>query len=370
MRSSRLFSRREFSASAAALAALTAARPAWPLQAPAAGARTLREAAASRGLLAGCAVAVARLRDTPAYAALIAAQANIVVAESEMKMGPLRPTPDTFYFRDADLLADFAAQHGMKLRGHNFAWHRQLPQWFESYVTPANAEHVLVRHIETVGLRYRGRVHSWDVVNEAIQVDDKLPGGMRNAPWLKVLPNYIDIAFRTARRVDPGALLFYNDYGIEGEDPGSAAKRAAVLALVRGMKSRGVPIDGVGIQSHLTAGGHYGPGLVAWMAELRGMGLKLMLTEMDVNDRWLPADAARRDAVVAATYASYLEQTLADPAVLGVLTWGITDRYTWLNHEDNRADNLPERCLPFDADLQPKAAFRAELDALSNAPVR
>jgi endo-1,4-beta-xylanase len=164
----------------------------------------------------------------------------------------------------------------------------------------------------------------------------------------------------------------YNDYGIEGEDEGSAKKRAAVLALVRGMQQRSVPIDGVGIQSHLSAGpGHvYGPGLAAFMNELRGMGLKLLLTEMDVNDRDLPAAIPARDAAVAQVYADYLHTTLKNPAVVALLTWGITDRFTWLNHEDNRKDGQPERCLPFDADLKPTPAFDAEIQALRNASVR
>ena len=189
----------------------------------------------------------------------------------------------------------------MKMRGHNFVWHRALPPWFATYVTPQNAEQVLVNHIETVAGRYKGRIHSWDVVNEAIQVSDNLPNGMRNSPWQKVLPNYIDIAFRTARRVDPHAILTYNDYGIEAEDAASTAKRSAVLALVRGMQQRGVPIDAVGIQSHIHAGPKYtyGPALQQFMADIQKLGLKMMLTEMDVNDRDLPADIPTRDNAVA-----------------------------------------------------------------------
>lgn len=333
---------------------------------------TLRGAGGTRGILAGCAVQAHRLRDTPEYAALVKQQAAIVVAESEFKFGPLRPTPESFFFDDADYIARFAAENGIKLRGHNFVWHRQLPAWFAGYVTATNAEQVLERHIETVGGRYAGKVHSWDVVNEAIQVSDGLAGGMRSSPWQKVLPGYIDVAFRTARRVDAKAMLVYNDYGIEGEDAGSAAKRAAVLALVRGMQQRKVPIDAVGIQSHLSAGpGHvYGAGLTAFMNELRSMGLKLLLTEMDVNDRELPAAVPARDHAVAEVYATYLQTTLANEAVLALLTWGITDRYTWLNHEDNRKDGQMERCLPFDAELKPKPAFEVEVTALRHAPPR
>jgi endo-1,4-beta-xylanase len=356
--------RRQFLQQTAATASLAALPIASFAQTPSAA--TLKAGAAARNLPVGCCVHAQTLQTDAAYAALVKQQMSMLVAETEFKFGPLRPTPTTFFFDDADYIVNFAEQNSMKMRGHNFVWHRQLPTWFDSYVTPANAEQVLVNHIETVGGRYKGRIHSWDVVNEAIQVSDNLPGGLRNSPWQTVLPGYIDIAFRTARRVDPHAILTYNDYGIEAEDTASTAKRAAVLALVRGMQKRGVPIDAVGIQSHLSAGPNYtyGPALAKFMSDVQSLGLKLMLTEMDVNDRYLPADIPTRDKTVGDLYGSYLHTTLANPAVIALLTWGITDRYTWLNHEGARKDGQPERSLPFDADLKPKRAFYAELNAL------
>jgi endo-1,4-beta-xylanase len=285
----------------------------------------------------------------------------------------MRPTIDSFNFKGPDELADFAAANGMKLRGHNFVWHRQLPGWFGGQVTAKNAEQVLVGHIETVGGRYAGKIHSWDVVNEAVYLEDGLPGGMRNSPWQKVLagdgfgvdgltvPKYVEVAFRTARRVDPKAMLCYNDYGIEGEDGASEKKRQGVLGLLRGMQAKGIPVDALGVQSHISAGGKavYGAGLMAMIAEARKIGLKVLVTEMDVNDRALGAEIASRDAAVAEVYGSYLKMVLGDPAVIAVLTWGITDRYTWLNGEDSRADKLPERALPFDAELRAKLAVEA-----------
>jgi endo-1,4-beta-xylanase len=379
------FSRREFLAGGAALAALELAG-CGHVSGPGAPAppevETLRMAGARRGILAGCAVQVRHLRDDPMYAALVAQQAGIIVDESALKMGPLRPAPTEYFFADADYLFAFAAKHKMKVRGHNFVWHEQLPSWFESYVTPANAERVLVEHIDRVGGRYAERVHSWDVVNEAILVSDGLKNGFRNSPWQKLLPGhdaavpaYIEIAFRTARRVDPKAMLVYNDYGIEGSDAQSEAKRKAVMALLRAMQSRGIPVDALGVQSHLTAGSRdafgsdyaYGAGLRAMIAEARTMGLKVLLTEMDVNDWKLPAGVAARDEAVAKTYGGYLREALADQAVVALLTWGITDKYTWLDYFRKREDKLPQRCLPFDAQMQAKAAFFAERDALDGA---
>jgi endo-1,4-beta-xylanase len=343
---------------------------------------SIRAAGAGRGILAGCAVSVRSLRSDAAYKKLLEEQVGIVVAESEFKFGPLRPTPTTFFFDDADYLAAYAEANGMKLRGHNFVWHRQLPKWFDSYVTTENAEQVLVNHIEQVGGRYAGKIHSWDVVNEAIQVSDGLPGGFRNSPWQKVLggtgavPEYIEVAFRTARRVDPKALLVYNDYGIEGEDDASAQKREAAVGLLREMQRRKIPLDALGVQSHITAVNkdgsvpEYGAGLMKMIAEVRKMGLKVLVTEMDVNDRYVAPVIGPRDAAVAKMYGSYLGTVLRDPAVIAVLTWGITDKYTWLDREDARADGEPERPLPFDAEMQPAPAFTAEVKALQEAPLR
>ena len=382
-------SRRQFVAGGAAMAALELAgcgHVRGPVGPAPPEIETLRLVGARRGILAGCAVQVRDLRDDPAYAVLVSQQAGIVVEESALKMGPLRPSPTEYFFADADYLFEFAKKHKMKVRGHNFVWHEQLPNWFDKYVTQANAEHVLVEHIEHVAGRYAGRVHGWDVVNEAIEIKDGMKGGFRNSPWLKLLPGdgiavpgYIDIAYRTARRVDPKAMLVYNDYGIEAEDEASAKKRAAVMALLRGMQARGIPVDALGVQSHISAGSRlafspeyaYGPGLRGMIREAHGMGLKVLLTEMDVNDRKLPASVAERDIAVASTYGGYLREALADEAVIAVLTWGITDKYTWLDYGlQQREDKLPQRCLPFDAEMQAKPAFFAERDALDGAAKR
>ncbi len=370
--------RREFVADAALIGGALALGGARRAVGQAGAAMSLRDAGAARGLLVGCAVAVGRLKSDPAYAELVRAQAGIVVAENEFKFASMRPSIATFNFSQTDALAEFAAANGMKLRGHNFVWHRQLPQWFGEQVTRKDARQVLVEHIEKVGGRYAGKIHSWDVVNEAVQVEDGLPGGMRDSPWQRLLggekfgggpgmttvPEYIELAYRTARRVDPKAMLVYNEYGIEGDDEWSGKKRAAVLGLLRAMQVSGIPIDALGVQSHISAvAPGSGPvprkGLTELIAEVRTMGLKVLVTEMDVNDRALGPDVALRDAAVAEAYGSYLKAVLADAALIAVLTWGITDKYTWLNSEDARADKLPERPLPFDAELKAKAAVGA-----------
>jgi endo-1,4-beta-xylanase len=367
-------------AAAGAAASLTGCRqrlpgaPSASTLAPAAGfsgTNSLSARAAAHGLLYGCAVDVRALAADAAYADLVRAEASIVVAENAMKWGALRPNEGSFRFDEADALVAFAEANHMKIRGHNLVWHRDNPAWLGSALNSTNAHQLLVDHIETVVGRYAGRMHSWDVVNEAVLIPDGRPDGLRLSPWLTFGgDDYIELAFRTARNADPQALLTYNDYGIEGDSPAAEQKRQSILVLLRRLITRAVPIDAVGIQSHLSAAnvGNAATyaGLMRFIAEVRGLGLQVFLTELDVNDRGLPLDQQTRDAVVAATYEQFLEQTLGDAAVRAVLTWGITDRYTWLNHEGSRSDGQPERPLPFDSACLPKAtafAMRAAFDS-------
>jgi endo-1,4-beta-xylanase len=306
------------------------------------------------------------------YAALVREQARIVVAENAMKWGALRPSAVGFNFDQADALVAFAEANRMKIRGHTLAWHQNNPKWLEATATKENARELLVTHIETVAGRYAGRMHSWDVVNEAIHVEDGRADGLRNSLWLRLVgEDYIELAFKTAREADPQALLTYNDYGIEAETREGEQKREAAIEMLRRMVARRVPVDAVGVQSHIAAasGGNkaaasqYGAGLMRFIAAVRELGLQVFVTEMDVNDRALAADEPVRDAAVAAAYRQYLELVLGDPAVKAVLTWGITDRYTWLGHEAGRADGKAERPLLFDAEGKAKAAFFAMREA-------
>jgi endo-1,4-beta-xylanase len=329
---------------------------------------SLRAHAEARGLLVGCAVVPQRLTGEPAYAGLVAGQVNLLVAENAMKWAALRPAPDKFDYRGADEILAFASQHGQKVRGHNLCWHESIPSWFAGTVTKQNAQQFLVQHIQTVAGRYSGRLHSWDVVNEAIDPKSGRPDGLRNSPWLDLIgPDYIELAFNTARKPDPTALLTYNDYGIENDSADDREKSGQVLMLVRRMKARGVPIDAVGVQSHLSATDPApGAGLLEFVRELRGMGLQVFVTELDINEKKLEGSVGERDAAIARLYKEYVTMMVAEPNVSAVLTWGITDRYTWLDGPKYaRPDGQPQRCLPFDSDYHPAPAFFAYRDAIA-----
>jgi endo-1,4-beta-xylanase len=341
------------------------------------GKGSLKSRAAAKGLLAGCAVNAEVLRSDEAYRNLLAEQYNIVVGENCMKWADLRPSADSYSFDEADELVAFAQTHGMKVRGHNFVWHESLPKWFESTVNKDNARKFMTDHIMTVGGRYKGRIHSWDVVNEAIWIKDGRPDGLRSSsPWMQMLgPGYIDIAFKTARQADPKALLTYNEYGIEYDTEEEGKKRAAVLDLLHRMKAAGTPIDALGVQSHMHAGGKdsFGKGVTDLMAKAREMGLQVFVTEMDVKDEDIDSnDISVIDREVANVYRDYLATVLHDPSVKAVLTWGVSDKHSWLNSPSQHKKNPGRmaRPLPFDKDYEPKEAFFAIRDALDGAKKR
>jgi endo-1,4-beta-xylanase len=339
------------------------------------GRHSLRHHAVRHGLLAGAAVNGKLFATDPVYTRILAEQYSLLVSEVAMKWVALRPTAETFDFAEADRLLAFADQHHMKLRGHTLVWHESIPSWFAATVTAANARQTLEHHIATVVGHFKGRLHSWDVVNEAILPKDGRPDGLRDSPWLKLLgPDYIEIAFRAARQADPHVLLTYNDYGVEVDNEEDTARRAAILQLLRRLKAANVPLDAVGIQSHIKAAQPhgFGNGLREYMAAIRTMGLPIFLTELDVNEDDIASnDVAERDRLVAQTYRDFLAVALAEPAVKAVLTWGVSDKHTWLNdgptHHRKQPDR-PQRSLPFDADYHPKPAYFALRDSFDQRP--
>jgi endo-1,4-beta-xylanase len=363
MVSRRVFNKRLFNT------AVLSAASAWGLE-PAS--MSLREIAADKNLLAGSAVSFAELQ-RPDFTSLLAQQANIVVSENDMKWEGIHPEPDRFDYRRADALLKFAQEHRQQLRGHNLCWHQQLPPWFKQAATPRNAADLLQRHITEVAGHFAGQIHSWDVVNEAVQVEDGRPDGLRNSPWLQLIgPQYIEIAFRTASKADGRALLTYNDYDLEQAGPKHDAKRQAVLQLLTALRNRDVPINALGLQSHLKTNGkaYDWAGLHNFLEQVERLGLQVFVTELDVNDSDLPANITERDRAVGELYRDYLENVLRHSSVKAVLTWGLTDKDTWLNSFAPRKDKLPQRPLPFDGELKPTPVFYAMRDAISAAAAR
>ncbi len=311
------------------------------------------------------------------YTQSLIKECSILVSEWGFKwhVNPkaLRPTVESFDFTAADKMFNFARSHGMEVRGHTLVWYISLPPWFESTVNQQNAKHFLEKHIQTVVGRYQGEMHSWDVVNEAIEPRDGHPDGLRKTPWLEFLgEDYIDIAFRLAHEADPKAMLVYNDYGLVYDAPEDEAKRNAVIKLLKRLKSQGTPIHALGVQAHLDGSeSNFNPKILKdFFAQVADMGLKIMITELDVKDKDLPRNVQVRDRIVAKAYSDYLKVALEQPAVIAVLTWGLNDQHSWLNEFQPRDDGAPVRPLPLDMDGKRKFAWNAIARAFDAAPSR
>ena len=341
---------------------------------------TLRKLAAEKGLLYGTTVAAAQITGDPPFADLVRQEASLVVAENEMKWQVInRGAPGDDDFAPADTIATFAAANKLVLRGHNLLWYHRTPEWFFDLPDKAAQRQAVVEHIHRLAGRYRGRIHSWDVVNEPIEPKDGRPDGLRTAVFLETLgPEYLDLAYRTARDADPNARLVVNEYDVELDAPEQEARRIALLHLLEGMRRSGTPVDAVGIQAHLTAAG--GPPFSAsllrrFLADIASLGLTIQITELDVTDEKVPADVTVRDNLVADTYRRFLNAALDEPAVKMVVTWGLSDRHSWIVRRETyqakwRIDDAASRPLPFDADLEAKPAFDAIAGAFAHAPER
>ncbi|MGH6871506.1 MAG: endo-1,4-beta-xylanase [Rhizomicrobium sp.] len=340
--------RREFLAGAAA----AALRPSLDTGA---GESALRNAAASRGLLYGAATSTGQLHDAD-FAAALVRESAILVPEYEMKRGVIEAVEGRYDFSGADALAGFAQRHGLKLRGHPLVWHKRNPDW----LTGRRGEADLTGFVTAMAARYRGRIHSWDVVNEAIDIT--APGNLRRTVWLESLgPSYVDLAFHAARAADPDALLVYNDWGCELGAADNDRFRAATLDFLEGLRARGVPVDGYGMQGHLGFQGAQvdQAKLRMFAGRVRAMGLKILVTEHDVDDDGGPDDPAARDRLVADTSRRFLDVMLDNAATAAVLTWGLSDRYLdppgW---KQRLAGWLPRR-LPLDSALARKPMWQA-----------
>jgi len=290
------------------------------------------------------------------YRGLLRAHCQQLTPEGGLIWIDLRPTREQFNFDFPDSVLAFAEANGMTMRGHTLVWYAALPDWTKEISSAAEAERELTTHIERVVSRYRGKIKTWHVVNEPIDDAKGKLGAPRPSIWLQHLGDkYIDVAFRLAHQVDPSAELLLNEYNIESVDDSSAPRRQALLALVRDLLARGVPLHGVGLQGHIPGKFQIdGDGLYNFVSEIKSLGLSVHITELDVIDDELPGPTAVRDAIVAARAYDFLNAVSAAERPSAVVTWGITDRYTWVPTWHKRTDGLINRPLPFDEYYRPK----------------
>jgi endo-1,4-beta-xylanase len=321
----------------AAAAALALAGAALMSPTPAQAASTLGASAAASGRYFGTAVAAGKLSNST-YVSILDREFNMITPENEMKWDTTEPSRGNFNFGPADQIVSHAQAHGQRMRGHTLVWHNQLPGWVSSITDANTLRSVMDNHITTEMTHFKGKIYAWDVVNEAF-ADGSTQH--RSSVFQNVLGNgFIEEAFRTARAADPSAKLCYNDYNIENW---SDAKTQGVYAMVRDFKSRGVPIDCVGFQSHFGSGGPPSS-YQTTLSNFAALGVDVQITELDIAQA--PSTA----------YGNTVKACMNVSRCAGITVWGIRDSDSW------RSGDNP---LLFDGNGNKKAAYDAVLSALN-----
>lgn len=338
------------------------------------------------GMLMGVAVSRTQVEGKDEVAVgLVSRHFDSLTPENLLKWEPVHPEPDRYDFAPADAYVAFGEQRKMTLIGHTLVWHNQTPAWVfagkdGAALDRATALARMREHILAVVGRYRGRIKGWDVVNEAI--NDDAEGSLRKTKWREAIgDDYIAKAFEFAHEADPQAELYYNDYSLT-----SAPKRAAAIRIVKDLKARGLRVDGIGEQGHWLLDRPSLAEIEATITDLAAAGVKVLITELDVDvlprdpgmygadlekkakykaetDLYvagLPpdkqAELARRYADVFALFVKHRDK------ITRVTFWGVNDRQSWLN-----GFPIPGRTnhpLLFDRQGQAKPAFQAVVEAL------
>ncbi len=339
-----------------------------------------------RAVPQGSAVRWSALRNDARYRDTFLREFDSLTPENGLKLAALQPRRGEFRFAAADELVDFARRNGKAVHGHALVWGLSLPFWLVDHgaadklglrlppiALPAlpgalgqglseattlltgwrrdELLSIMTTHIRTVMRHYAGRVAEWDVVNEPMAAD----GGPAPSVWRRFIgPDYVELALRAARAADPKAKLFINEYGVEG--PGR--KLEGLVDLVRDLRTRNVPLDGIGLQTHAHIVEFHDQATLEWaMRRFTAMGLEVQVTEMDVGTSLLDVAGLDRLARQAEAYGAAARACNAVPACTRFTTWGFTDALSWIG--------VGEAPLLFDAAYQPKPAFHAVRSAFA-----
>ncbi|WP_439423175.1 endo-1,4-beta-xylanase [Saccharothrix sp. HUAS TT10] len=302
---------------------------------------TLAAAANRTGRYFGTAVAANKLGDST-YVGILNREFDMVTAENEMKIDATEPNQNQFNYANGDRIVNQATSQGKRVRGHTLAWHSQQPGWMQNMSGTA-LRNAMLNHVTQVATHYRDKIHSWDVVNEAFQ--DGSSGARRDSNLQRTGNDWIEAAFRAARAADPGAKLCYNDYNT---DDWTHAKTQAVYRMVQDFKSRGVPIDCVGLQSHFNSQSPVPGNYQTTLQNFANLGVDVQITELDIEGS---------GSTQAQNYERVVKACLAVARCTGITVWGIRDSDSW------RASGTP---LLFDNSGNKKAAYTSTLNALNS----
>ncbi|SFT34806.1 endo-1,4-beta-xylanase [Actinopolyspora lacussalsi subsp. righensis] len=291
----------------------------------------------------GSAVAASALVNENDYRSVLTDEFSSVTAENAMKWSVLEPNRGQYDWSGADAIMDYARQHGKSVRGHTLVWHKQHPGWLND-LSASELRSAVKNHITTVVNRYEGEIRAWDVVNEVFNSD----GTRRDSIFQRKLGDgWIADAFRWAHQADPSAKLYINDYNTGWVND----KSNAIYDLVRSLRQQGVPVHGVGFQTHLSIDYSFPGGFQSNLQRFADLGVDVAITEADVR-MTLPVTDSKLT-----TQADYYERLWnaceAVSRCVEFTTWGYTDRHSWV---PNTFDGQGAACL-FDESLNPKPAY-------------
>ena len=305
---------------------------------------------------------------------LLRQHAGVITAENAMKWRHIQTVFGGPDYTAADKVVALATSLKADIRGHTLAWHQSTP----AYLSTASAEaftRAQTAHLQALVSRYQGRIHTWDVLNEAVEVNESIGSSMRESVLSKLwgVDRYPAL-FELARAADPVAQLAYNDYGMEQDEPWCERRRSAVLHLLEPWVKCKVPVDVMGLQAHLDLSRRFSATrLLAFFDELQALGLTIQITELDVRDSTTTGTLAERDAAVAALYKDFVDACISHPAVEMMVMWSVTDAETWINRwrqGQRRSDGQPMRPSLFDDLGQPKRAYDAVAASLRQTKIK
>jgi endo-1,4-beta-xylanase len=279
-------------------------------------------------------------------------QFDMVTPGNEMKWDTTEPANGSFNFGPGDQIVSFGQSHGMRVRGHNLVWHSQLPSWVSS-LPLSQVRGTMESHITTEATHYRGKLYAWDVVNEPFNED----GSLRQDVFFNAMGSgYLADALRTAHTADPNAKLYLNDFNIEGIN----AKSNAMFSLAQQLLAQGVPLNGIGFESHFILG-QIPSNMQANMQRFANLGLDVAVTELDVRIH-LPASGANLQQQ-ATDFGNVVRDCLGVSRCVGVSQWGVDDGHSWI---PGAFAGFGAATL-YDNNFQPKPAFNATLSALGGS---
>lgn len=321
----------------------------------------------------GTAVGSSPLQSNYVYQGIVLTDYNSLTADWEMKFAEVEPEQGQYNYVPGDYIVSFAAQHHMRMHGHNLVWHQALPAWVLNFQGDSLAwENLFKTHIQSEATHYKGEVASWDVVNEALRDDngqlrnqDITPGDGTGSIWRQHLgPDYVARAFIYAHEADPNALLFYNDYGQEW----GGVKLDSMISMVTALKNRGIPISGIGMQTHIDINVDTA-GISNALRRLAATGLLVHISELDIsvnpggnpNAVFTSALQLQQAALYQFVAQSYRANVPAAQR-FGITTWEFSDHDSWIMPTYNRRD-WP---LPFDSSYLKKPAYFGLLKGIKN----